>query len=954
MKKVLFILSILVMGLVLVSCGDKEEPVDGSIATLASAKTSLNGVFSDPSNITNNITVPTSLLNGAVTATWTSDEPGVIAFGTPDAGLVTGTVNRPALGDGDATVVVTAALSIKSELSDDMLTDTFTITLTVKENTVAEISIETVADILAVVDSEYDGTYNVTIENLSVFAAGDDAVFAYDGTGVIEVYGGASADMEVGKVYTVAGTIDWYYGLWEITKSTATEQTGATFQAPTKEAITNVSGYIDALLTAGENNHPSVADGAFEPIYASITGKVYVIPGDDSNYNTYIISSDATAFTVGSADTPAQGFMVYYHTNNLNDLRLYDGIEVTIDVVIYTYRTNNNAFAIYYVGGADGITANLTDAEKQSIDAASLSLPESTTEAVTLDLPTAGANGSTIAWAFTDANNAANSYVDLATGAVTVPTGEQVTVGITATVSFAGLDDIVLTFTLKIGEYPLSTIADATALDNGVTVRVQGVILGYSANNTVSIQDATGGVSLYNSAGVTDLAALVGHSVEVIGVTGAYNGFEQLTSFTVTDLGAVDLPAAFDLQTLAVWDATTLLPYQSTRVTAENLKVTAYATDSYGNITMTLLDETNGNTINFKWDSRTSVENMTFLQAVAVDDYVSFEGAILGWASNNPLLTVSDGTQYFAGAAPTLTDANYVLLDSKELSITTAFSQEGTITLPTSGTNGSTIAWAYTDANDADNSLIDLATGAVTLNVTPGTYEIGLTATLTKGTETLTVDFVVAVTTPEPASATTADLLITLYMEASTGNSKLVEIYNGTGAAVDLSNYRIAQGNNGKSLEAGDLTGTYILGLSGTLQNGEFAVVYNPDTDPTILAAYTANAKATVMIPTPASGVDGSSFAYFNGDDAIFLQKTTDGGTTWAYVDIIGVIGVDPGSAWVATNGVSTANMVLIRNNTVLAGVTVNPAEFDPSVQWTSTQTGQDITQICSYIPTAS
>ncbi|MGE4320220.1 MAG: immunoglobulin-like domain-containing protein [Acholeplasmataceae bacterium] len=900
MKKVLFILSILVMGLVLVSCGDKEEPVDGAIATLASAKTSLNGVFSDPSNITNNITVPTSLLSGAVTAEWTSDEPGVISFGTPDAGLVTGTVNRPALGDGDATVVVTAALSIQSELSTDMLTDTFTITLTVKENTVAEILIETVADILAVVDSEYDGTYNVTIENLSVFAAGDDAVFAYDGTGVIEVYGGASSEMEVGKVYTVAGTIDWYYGLWEITKSTATEQTGATFQAPTKEAITNVSGYIDSLITAGENSHASVADGAFEPIYASITGKVYVIPGDDSNYNTYIISSDATAFTVGSADTPAQGFMVYYHTNNLNDLRLYDGIEVTIDVVIYTYRTNNNAFAIYYVGGADGITANLTDAEKQSIDAASLSLPESTTEAMSLELPTTGNNGSTIAWTFTDSENAANSYVDLATGAVTVPTGEQVTVGITATVSFAGLDDIVLTFTLKIGEYPLSTIADAVALANGVTVRVQGVVLGYSANNYVSIQDATGGISLYNSTGVADVAALVGHNVEVVGVTNIYKDNEYLENFTVTDLGTAEYPAAFDLQTLTDWDATTLLPYQNARVTAENLKVTAYALDSYGNITMTLLDETTGNTINFKWDSRTPVENMTFLQAVAVDDYISFEGAVLGWAYG-PLLSVSNGSQYFAGVAPTLTDANYVLLDSKEISIPTVFTQEDTLTLPTSGTNGSTIAWAYTDVNDTNNSLVDLATGAVTLPLDYGTVNVSITATITKGTETLTKEFVIEITYAAP----TPDLLISEYIEGTPGNRKAIEIYNPTDAAIVLDNvYTLALNTNANT------TWSSAIALTGTIAAGDVFVVYYDDSTNNDQLGTFGDFETTALA--------------FNGDDAIGLFK--DG----VLLDLFGVFGEDPGDGWTigeVTN--ATKDHVITRD----PSVTVPTATWNPS-QW--------------------
>lgn len=897
MKKVLFILSILVMGLVLVSCGDKEEPVDGAIATLASAKTSLNGVFSDPSNITNNITVPTSLLNGAVTATWTSDEPGVISFGTPDAGLVTGTVNRPALGDGDATVVVTAALSIQSELSTDMLTDTFTITLTVKENTVAEISIETVADILAVVDSEYDGTYNVTIENLSVFAAGDDAVFAYDGTGVIEVYGGASSEMEVGKVYTVAGTIDWYYGLWEITKSTATEQTGATFQAPTKEAITNVSGYIDSLITAGENSHASVADGAFEPIYASITGKVYVIPGDDSNYNTYIISSDATAFTVGSADTPAQGFMVYYHTNNLNDLRLYDGIEVTIDVVIYTYRTNNNAFAIYYVGGADGITANLTDAEKQTIDAGQLSIPASTTEAITLDLPTAGANGSTIAWSFTDSENAANSYVDLATGAVTVPTGEQVTVGITATVSFTGLDDLVMTFEIKIGEYPLSTIAEAIAMGDGATVRVVGIVTdtsdaaGYGA---YWLQDATGGFDLFNNAALFT-EDMIGKTYEIIGVVDLYNGLWELVPAAATDIveltgdQALAMPAATDISAMTL-DSETLLPYQGTLVDLSGfvLKYDLQASYSATSFTMTFVNAA-GQTAAVRIDK--DVPGYDTLVAVVAGatagQAFDFTNVIMSWY-NGPQIMIASNSTIAAGTAYT----NQQLLDTAAafLSVPAANAEVTTnLSLPTEGLFNTVVAWTSTntDVIATDGTVTRPANGAgdaaVTLSYVISLGELSNAA--------VTIDFTVL---EAPANAAVAsDLFISEYIEGGSYN-KAVEIYNGTGADVDLSIYSIALYSSADGLVPD--TPTQQVALSGTLANGDVFVL--------------AHSSATQAILDVADLLN-STVANWNGDDAVGLLKNG------VLIDLFGFIGVaDPGSYWTVGDG-TTADHTFVRDASV-------------------------------------
>src|SRR5690606_5818505 len=111
------------------------------------------------------------------------------------------------------------------------------------------------------------------------------------GTGIIQIYQGAAPQLEVGKVYTISGTIDWYFGIWEITKSTAEEQVGATPQMPEKEVLGNVNTKVNALIADGAHlsAYGSVADGNFEPIYATVTGKVYMIPGDTGNYNTYLL-----------------------------------------------------------------------------------------------------------------------------------------------------------------------------------------------------------------------------------------------------------------------------------------------------------------------------------------------------------------------------------------------------------------------------------------------------------------------------------------------------------------------------------------------------------------------------------------------------------------------------------------------------------------------------------------
>ena len=89
---------------------------------------------------------------------------------------------------------------------------------------------------------------------------------------------------------------------------------------------------------------------------------------------------------------------------------------------------------------------------------------------------------------------------------------------------------------------------------------------------------------------------------------------------------------------------------------------------------------------------------------------------------------------------------------------------------------------------------------------------------------------------------------------------------------------------------------------------------------------------------------------YFNGNDALSLQKTPDGGTTWNDVDIFAEIGDAAMSSLDGTGGWSnvfpydnalyesawTYNHTLIRHPNVMQGVTVNPNPFIVGQQWDS------------------
>jgi uncharacterized protein len=157
------------------------------------------------------------------------------------------------------------------------------------------------------------------------------------------------------------------------------------------------------------------------------------------------------------------------------------------------------------------------------------------------------------------------------------------------------------------------------------------------------------------------------------------------------------------------------------------------------------------------------------------------------------------------------------------------------------------------------------------------------------------------------AHAHTADLFFSEYIEGSS-NNKALELYNGTGAAIDLAAnaYSIQMFFNG-SASAG-LT----ISLSGTVAAGDVFVLAHSSAAPAILA----QADQT------------NSAGWFNGDDAVVLRK---GG---AVLDVIGQIGFDPGTEWGA-GLTSTADNTLRRTAPVCQGGPVGNDPFDPASEWT-------------------
>lgn len=153
-------------------------------------------------------------------------------------------------------------------------------------------------------------------------------------------------------------------------------------------------------------------------------------------------------------------------------------------------------------------------------------------------------------------------------------------------------------------------------------------------------------------------------------------------------------------------------------------------------------------------------------------------------------------------------------------------------------------------------------------------------------------------------TAHASGIFISEYVEGSSYN-KAIEIYNGTGTPVDLSAYELQFFFNGNAAAGRTIA------LSGTLAAGDVYVV--------------THSSASTALKAAADLTSGGS--WYNGDDAVALLF---GGAT---IDVIGQIGMDPGSEW-GSGLTSTMDNTLQRKNTLCAGDADGLDSFDPVNFW--------------------
>ena len=203
--------------------------------------------------------------------------------------------------------------------------------------------------------------------------------------------------------------------------------------------------------------------------------------------------------------------------------------------------------------------------------------------------------------------------------------------------------------------------------------------------------------------------------------------------------------------------------------------------------------------------------------------------------------------------------------------------------------------------------------------------------------KSLTIIFLLSTILVKSQISDCSDLFISEYVEGP-GNNNAIEIYNPTNGTIDLAGYTINRYSNGTS------SGPQSWQLSGMIASGDVIVVGNGQMDSVWVSTY----WSLPVDPTFYSSLDlhcngdydANSTFYFNGDDAITLEKGGD------IIDIFGKVGEDPGAAWTddASAGYTDANggtwwtkrQTLVRKPSVKNGVKINPILFNPSAEYDS------------------
>ena len=434
---------------------------------------------------------------------------------------------------------------------------------------------------------------------------------------------------------------------------------------------------------------------------------------------------------------------------------------------------------------------------------------------------------------------------------------------------------------------------------NGETVTISGIVSAnnyYSSgnNNRFFITEQEGGpwkgIFIFN----WDYYVELGDKVEVTGEVDEYYGFteiQNISSLSIISTGN-PIPDPIQVNTGDLINPSSAEQYEGCLIKIADVEVTQL-TDQYGQWYVN--DGTGQCQIDdaiYEYPNPNIGEGFFFI--IGALDY-SFDEYGLNPRSEDDFITGGDITP------PILISANATSSTTVNVIFSEQVSQQSAETESNYNINELTVS----DANlQIDEKTVILTTSEQTEGTT---YTITVDNVEDLSGNPIdtnsTIDF-----TGYSTGGGEIDLFFSEYIEGSS-NNKSIEIYNGTGADVDLGNYQIAQSVNGNGWQY-----WHIFPDGASIASGDVWVITTNEADGELQGV------ADEILSYP-------SVVHFNGNDARGLEKTTDGGSSWTLIDIIGVSDQDPGDGWeVAGVANATKEHTLVRKSNITSG----------NIDWTS------------------
>ena len=486
MKKVLLALLLFAGVFTLAACNTEPE-TNEDLVLVEEARDAL--LLSGLDRVTADLTLPTAGRNGT-TVTWSSSDTDVIAND--------GSVTRPAEGEDNATVTLTATVS----LNEESATRSFEALVVAFEPSNRFTDFTELFDNSAINDL-------VTVEGV-VSTAFDGGFFVYDGAEYVGVYIGSGGTgggvVDVGDEVAITGLYARYYTLYQISDVENVEvlSTGNTVDT-TGEEIT-----IEAI-NALDSQDPLIHGDFYE-----LTGTLV----QKGEFNNIFLESEDSDDEV----------LIYYYSDedSLAALEQFLGRTITITLAYYTDHASNGIMMSYLGDGSEVVVSELTDAQKLALDIEVLEETVFYTAGDALTLPTTGANGTTYTnWVSEDLTLIASdgSYV----AAPTEPT--DVTFTATAT-----LGDETDTVEITVSSLAVISIEDALDVDPGGYVMFTGKVVEIiGGNKGFYVYDETGLIYVRDTNFYDDNKddIEIGDSWTFVGARSDYRGLPQVARLSL-------------------------------------------------------------------------------------------------------------------------------------------------------------------------------------------------------------------------------------------------------------------------------------------------------------------------------------------------------------------------------------------------------------------------------------